>query len=98
MPPVRLNLRDLPRAPAGAGGDNGAGRVSRSSAAAVAAAAGAGSPLTGSWPTWPLLALNAVQSTLKGYFNRLDALLLGLPRGLGPAVSTLVSEGARCLD
>ncbi|CAM9414486.1 unnamed protein product, partial [Laminaria digitata] len=67
-----------------------AARVSRSSAAAVAAAAGAGSPVTGSWPTWPLLALNAVHSTLKGYFHRLDAALLGLPRGLGPAVSTLV--------
>lgn len=82
--------------PGVAGGDNGAaGIVSRSSAAAVAAAAGAGSPVKGSWPTWPLLALNAVHSKLRGYFYQLDAMLLGLPRGLGPAVSTLVRRGSK---
>lgn len=101
MPPVRLNLRDLPRLPDGvAGNDNNAG-VERSSAAVVGAGMATGdvaAPFGDAWPTWPLVALSTVHSTVKGWFTRLDAALMGLPRGLGPAVSSLVSvgEASRC--
>lgn len=91
MPPVRLNLPELPRAADGAGGEVGGGGVERSAAGAVPGliVGGDGYPL-GAWPTWPLIAMKVVHSTVKGWATKLDAALLALPRGVGPAVSSLV--------
>lgn len=70
--------------------DNDAGaKVGRSSAVVGAGTLGQ-APFSGAWSTWPLLVMSAVHTTVKGWFTRLDAVLMGLPRGLGPAVSSLV--------
>lgn len=94
MPPLRLNLPERAPRPAVADGtvnaDNDAGaRVGRSSAVVGAGTLGQ-APFPGAWPTWPLLVMNTVHATVKGWFYRLDAALLRLPRGVGPAVSSLV--------
>ncbi|CAM9813706.1 unnamed protein product, partial [Ectocarpus sp. 6 AP-2014] len=46
--------------------------------------------LADAWRIWPVMTISAVHSAVKGWFTRMDAALLGLPRGLGPAVSSLV--------
>lgn len=110
MPPIRLKLRDLPRVQDGGavgGGDvGGGGGVKRSSAAAVGASLGAGAGSAGplydyaEWLRWPLVAVATAQSSMKGWFARMDAALLGLPRNLGPTVSSLVRDTERsvCLS
>lgn len=107
MPPLRVNLPLRPtggaalntEAEAGIplGGRNRgrpqlAGRDGTAAGTVVVAAPSVGaSP----WPTWPLVALSTVHTAVKGWFARMDAALLELPRGLGPAVSTLVRYGLR---
>ncbi|CAN0402010.1 unnamed protein product [Pylaiella littoralis] len=105
MPPIRLKLRDLPRVPDGLGDDNNnnynnnnvnnnrVGAPQRSSAG-IAVGAGIAARttehLSDAWRVWPATTAAAVHSTVKGWFTRMDAALLALPKGLGPAASSLV--------
>lgn len=100
MPPIRLKLRDLPRVPDGQGDDSG-GNVNkngqaaaspqrRSSAVGAGIAARTAEHLSDAWRAWPVTTVASVHSRVKGWFNQMDAALLTLPRGLGPAVSSLV--------
>ncbi len=100
MPPIRLKLRDLPRAPDGAAGDDNnqkqAAPPQRSSAGmAVGAgiAARTAEHLSDAWRAWPVAVIAHAQSAIKGWFARMDAALLVLPKGIGPAMSTLVRPG-----
>lgn len=107
MPPVRLKLRDLPRLQDGPPGGDDNSNVNKHRRAAAAGepqqssagvAVGAGiaarttEQLADAWRVWPVMTISAVQAAVKGWFTRMDAALLGLPRGLGPAVSSLVRE------
>lgn len=51
-----------------------------------------GMPFAEALGNWPLVALNTVHATIKGWFTRLDVMLLDLPYGVGPVVSTMVRE------
>lgn len=94
MPPIRLKLRDLPRVPEGVGDDNNNPAAQRSSAG-VAVGAGVAARttehLSDAWRAWPVTALASAQLAVKGWLARMDAALLVLPKGLGPAMSSLVS-------
>lgn len=100
MPPIRLKLRDVPRVPDGIGDDNNPAAQRSSAGAAVGAgiAARTTEHLSDAWRAWPVTAVASAQLALKGWLARMDAALLVLPRGLGPAMSSLVSCAARaCL-
>ncbi|CAN0470918.1 unnamed protein product, partial [Ectocarpus sp. 12 AP-2014] len=105
MPPIRLKLRDMPRLQDGPAGGDDNSNVNKHRRAAAAGepqqssagmAVGAGiaarttEQLADAWRIWPVMTISAVHSTVKGWFTRMDAALLGLPRGLGPAVSSLI--------
>lgn len=92
MPPIRLKLRDLPRLPDGVGDDNNPGAQRSSAGMAVGAgiAARTTEHLSDAWRSWPATALGSAQLALKSWLARMDAALLVLPKGLGPALSSLV--------
>lgn len=99
MPPIRLKLRDLPRMPEGIGDDSG-GNVNNnqvaspksSSAVGAGIAARTAEHLSDVWRAWPMATIASVNSTVKRWLAQMDAALLALPGGLGPAVSSLVSK------
>lgn len=113
MPPIRLKLRDLPRAPDGAAGDDNS-NVNKNQAAAAAAApqqrssagmaVGAGiaartaENLSDAWRAWPVTVIASAQSAIKGWFAKMDTALLVLPKGIGPAMSTLVRAATACMS
>lgn len=105
MPPIRLKLRDLPRAPDGAAGDDKNSNVNNKpatphqrSSAGIAVGAGIAARtaehLSDAWRAWPVTVIAHAQSAIKGWFARMDVALLVLPKGIGPAMSTLVRRRA----
>lgn len=48
--------------------------------------------LSDAWRTWPVTAIGSAQLAVKEWLARMDAALLVLPKGLGPAMSSLVSN------
>lgn len=97
MPPIRLKLRDLPHAPDGVGDDNNQGAQRSSAGMAVGAgiAARTTEHLSDAWRAWPVTAIASAQLAVKGWLARMDTALLVLPKGLGPAMSSLVSARSR---